>query len=117
ERLNMVLVDDTIYFVNVGAGTLSSLPVAGGTATEIATGLTGASAFTVDDTNFYVVTGTSITRIPLAGGTAETVVTEASEIFDVAVQDDILYYAVGTDVKSVDATGTNGTGTVEARAS
>jgi len=112
ERLNLVLSGTDIYFVNVGAGSVSSVPVAGGAATSLATGLTDAGAFTLDDTNIYVATGMTLSRIPIGGGTAEVVVTETAPIFDVAVQDDVLYYAVGTSVKSVDATADDGTGTV-----
>jgi hypothetical protein len=102
-----------LYVLNAGAGTLSSVPAAGGTATDLVTGLTGASAFTFDVNNFYIAAGMSVLRAPIGGGATETVVTEASAIFDVAVAADTVYYASGTAVKSVASDATAGTGTDE----
>jgi hypothetical protein len=117
EALKLLLAGPTIYILNVGAGTISSVPAAGGAATEdIVTGLTDPSAFAVDANNFYVVSGMTIDRFPLAGGTAEPVVTEAAEIWDVAVQTDVLYYPTGLNVMSVPADADDGTGMIVATA-
>jgi hypothetical protein len=116
EQLTLALQGTTLYWVDAGAGKVMSLPVAGGTAAELATGLTDAGAIALDDTNIYVVTGMTLSRIPIAGGAAEVVTTETTAIFDVAVQDDVLYYAVGTNVKSVAATADDDAGTVIATA-
>ncbi len=116
--LKLLIVGTTIYIMNVGAGTISSVPAAGGAATaDIVTGLTAPVAFAVDANNFYVASGMTIDRFPLAGGAAEPVVTEATEIWDVTVDTGgMLYYPVGTDIKSIDATEDAGTGTVVATA-
>lgn len=114
QKLTLALQGSTLYWVNEGAGTVVSMPVTGGDTTELASGLTDASAIAVDDTNVYVVTGNGLSRIPLGGGSAETVVSEATPIYDVAVQDGVLYYAVGTNVKSIAADADGGTGTVVA---
>ncbi len=116
EKLLMVMSGTTIYVMDVGNGTISAQPAAGGAATELVTGLTDPVAFAVDADNFYVASGMTIDRFPIAGGAAEPVVTEATPIYDVAVQDAVLYYAVGTVINSIDATADDGTGTAVAPA-
>jgi hypothetical protein len=107
--LRLVMGGTTIYALSTMPGTLSSVAAAGGLPMEIATGLTGATAFAVDATNAYVVAGMSIHRVALAGGAPAVVVTETEAIHDVAVSGTTLYYVTGHDVKSIDATATNGT--------
>lgn len=107
--LKLQLAGTNIYALSTMSGTLSSVAVAGGAPTQVATGLTGASAFAIDDTNAYVVAGMSIQRVPLAGGAAAPVVTETAAIHDVAVSGGTLYYATGNGVKSIAATANDGT--------
>jgi hypothetical protein len=114
--LKLVLSGPTIYTLSTMSGTLSSVPAAGGAPMQIATGLTGATAFAIDATNAYVVAGMSIQRVPLAGGAAAPVVTETAAIHDVAVSGTTLYYATGNGVKSVAANAAAGTGTLVALA-
>jgi hypothetical protein len=108
--LKLMLAGSTIYALSTMSGTLSSVPAEGGIPMQIATGITGASAFALDATNAYVAAGMSIVRVALAGGATATVVTEADTIHDVAVAGDTLYYATGLDIKSVAASASAGTG-------
>jgi hypothetical protein len=110
--LELVSTAGKLYALSTMGGTLSSFALpAGGAATPVATGLTGATAFAVDTTNAYVAAGMKVMRVSLAGGgTPEAVVTETAQIFDVAVDNGKLYYAVGKDIKMVDAAAKAGTG-------
>jgi hypothetical protein len=100
-----------LYALSTMTGNLDSIALpAGGAPTSIVKSLVMAGAFTVDATNAYIVTGSSISRVPLAGGAATVMVTETAPIFDVFVAGTSLYYATGTGkaVKVVATTATAG---------
>jgi hypothetical protein len=112
-KLALLTTTDKLFVLNGMAGTLSSIALAsGGAATPVASALTGASAFTLDATNAYVVTGTSVTRVTLAGGAKAAVVQETGPIYDVALDTKgNLFYTQGKEVRMVLASATMGTGT------
>lgn len=104
--LQLVSAAGKLYVLSTMTGTLSSiaLPAAAAAApTEIATGLTGGTAFAVDATNAYVATGMTVTQVNLTTKAKLVLVTETAKIFDVAVDGGKIYYAVGKDVKQANA--------------
>jgi hypothetical protein len=102
--LKLQIAGGKIYALSTMTGDLASMAApAGGAATPIATGITGATAFVVDATNAYVAAGMTLVRVALADGAKTTVVTETAPIHDVAVAGTKVFYATGLDIKSVDA--------------
>lgn len=95
-KLLLVTAASKLYALSAMTGELSSVPVAGGAATSIATGFTDAKAFAVDatGTSAYVVNGMKVTKVTLAGGAKLDLVTETKPIYDVAVDATSIYYAV-----------------------
>jgi hypothetical protein len=93
-KLLLVSAASKLYALSTMTGELSSVPVAGGAAVSIATGLTDAKAFAVDATNAYVVNGMKVSKVPLAGGAPVALVTETKPIYDVTVDATSIYYAV-----------------------
>jgi hypothetical protein len=109
--LQLVSAPGKLYVLSTMTGTLSSIALpAGGMPTDVATGLTGATAFAIDAMNAYVVAGMTVTQVKLADGTKTVLVTETAQIFDVAVSNGKIYYGVGEEVKQASATAA-GTGT------
>ncbi|HEY6081419.1 MAG TPA: hypothetical protein VIW29_21540 [Polyangiaceae bacterium] len=93
-KLYLLYANTTLYALNTMAGELLSVP-ATGAPVKIAGGLTGATAFAVDATNAYVVTGMTVSKVALtAGSTPMVLVTDTMPIYDVAVVGTTLYYAV-----------------------
>lgn len=90
----LVYANATLYALSTGVGELSSVPVAGGAPSMIATGLSEAVAFAVDGTSAYVANGRKVTKVTLSDGAKADVATDVAPIYDVAVQGASLYYAV-----------------------
>ena len=115
--VRLLLQSGKLYALDQAAGELVRIALPGGSRVRIAQGLSAPSAFALDATTAYVVTGKSIARVSLSDGATSVAVKEAAGIYDVAVRDGKLYYGVGKpddmpggDVKSVAASAINGAG-------
>jgi hypothetical protein len=83
---------DRIFWTETAAGTLQSMPLAGGTALTVAT-RARAYGVALDSARVYWSASTSIESLPLAGGASSVVhATGQSAAFDVAVDQKAIYW-------------------------
>ncbi|HEY1587253.1 MAG TPA: hypothetical protein VGH63_16270, partial [Polyangia bacterium] len=86
-----IAVDGTyVYWSNGGYGandaSLNKMPLAGGTATPLLTGLANGGTVRVDATGVYVIdTYTGIRKVPLCGGSPILIVPDTNYIDDMVV--------------------------------
>ncbi len=113
-QLELQMAPGVLYVLASKTGKLSSIALASGALTLLASGLIAGSAFALDATNAYVAAATTVTQVNLATGVKTVLVTEIDGIFDVAVDNGKIYYTSGKGIKQADATAPS-TGTLVAQ--
>ncbi len=84
----------TVYFAEFTAGTIRSVPVVGGTATTLASGLAGPVRLAQTSTHVYFSSGRTLMRVPKTGGAAETLATASGTVGDIALDESHVYWTV-----------------------
>jgi hypothetical protein len=103
-----------LYWTDWDAGTIESLPLAGGNPTTLVSGLTQPRALAVDATHVYWSTPTSVMMAPLAGGFATPLASAESGVVQLVASDSYVYAFGPTFIDALypTAPGTTGTGIV-----
>jgi hypothetical protein len=84
---------DYAYWANDGEGTVSRVPLCGGSATVLVSGLNYAIAVAVDDVSVFVGMGVGLRRVPLAGGSS-TDLWNGGQFEGVALDSGRVYFVV-----------------------
>ncbi|HUJ27218.1 MAG TPA: hypothetical protein VLW85_14435 [Myxococcales bacterium] len=87
---------ERVFWANYSTdGSISSLPIAGGTPAVLAQGLRGPAGLTLFDgvLHWVEVTGASVSRMPAGGGDVEVLATEESTPAALAVGPDAIYWS------------------------
>ncbi|MGO8993495.1 MAG: hypothetical protein ACLQVI_09200 [Polyangiaceae bacterium] len=85
--------DGTALFWIDQTGALWSVPVGGGTPTQIATGASGAIYLSVDSTNAYFIGSGGFSSVPKQGGTPAVMIATPNEIWAATVAGGTAYWA------------------------
>ncbi|HTM44935.1 MAG TPA: hypothetical protein VL137_08270 [Polyangiaceae bacterium] len=114
----MILANGVFYITDPGKGTVSSLPVAGGTPTSIAANQMEPDSLAVDATSVYWANrgDNTIHKAPLAGGADTTLLTLDAPSSDfagadpnpptmIAVSGNLIYFTHKADIFSIPTTG------------
>ncbi len=92
----IVIDADAAYFTDSSAGTVSSVPKAGGPVTVLATGQTQLQSIALDDTIVYWAAASDVWRIQKApGDTPHLVASIAASVGDIAVDETFVYMLSG----------------------
>ncbi len=90
-----IVVDSTsVYWTDTINGTVSTVPIGGGTTVHLATGLTSPVGISIDGTHIYwtdSVDGT-ITRLLKSGGSPSILASSQNQPWDIVVSDGVVYW-------------------------
>jgi hypothetical protein len=90
-----------VYYTDYTAGSVWSVPILGGSPTELASAMLDVYSIAVDSTNLYFTYGTSIMSLPIAGGTATTIATSAGNpAYGLTIDASNVYWTTGGDFQS-----------------
>jgi hypothetical protein len=102
----MAVDGSNVYFADYFQGTVHKVPIIGGTAVILATGLDRPDAFVLDGTDLYVACANGIQRIGVNSGVLTTVLADNTNGARMAKEGGILYLS-GSGLSAVDlSTGT-----------
>jgi hypothetical protein len=90
----------TLFFADPSAGSVGAIPLGGGPALTLATGLAGPDAVAVDDAFVYFSTAGQpplLSRVPKGGGQLEPLATTHAQVRAIAVGDQAIYFADPAD--------------------
>lgn len=96
----------SLYYTNFGAGTVSVVPLAGGTPTDVATGLDSPWALTVANGTVYFTiaraNGTGgVFSVPASGGTPAAIQDSVTGTFGIANDGTSLFWTIDSDTSGI----------------